>query len=221
MRPDQTLCDDVLALIPLHVGGDLEPEWTERVARHLERCDSCTAELERARAARAPFAMLRAEADGWSAVDVWDGVRSELAREGLLAPSSPLPAAPRRVTRAPLVPLGRLAAAAGILALGLWAAFAGETPPNAGSPGPGPVSLEGAGSEAPVIRAMPVSTGGLAGTVGDDPIEPMAGGLRRAQPGEERLRDLSRPFPEGSPILQLPFTGRTRRGAPVGGGGLR
>jgi len=49
-RPlDALICSEVCPLIEEHLDGELSAELESRVTAHLDRCDDCSAELERAR----------------------------------------------------------------------------------------------------------------------------------------------------------------------------
>lgn len=73
-------CQSSAELLPLYVGGDLEPTETAPLELHLAGCEACRAEAAAAQAARALFFQV-AGSDGAEAVDLWPGLSSALARE--------------------------------------------------------------------------------------------------------------------------------------------
>jgi anti-sigma factor RsiW len=109
MKPSTSSCDDVLEMLPLHVGGDLEAASLHAVARHIERCPACRAAEARVAAARdALRAGLELEVRGGGPA-LWPALRAELRRADVLARRSPWRVAPRFALA--------LAAAAAVLAL--------------------------------------------------------------------------------------------------------
>jgi len=85
MNLSTSSCDDVLEMLPLHVGGDLEPASGQAVARHVERCSSCRVALARASSARdALVSGLEQEVQGGGPA-LWPSIRAELVRADVLA----------------------------------------------------------------------------------------------------------------------------------------
>ena len=85
MNLSTSSCDDVLEMLPLHVGGDLEPASGQAVARHVEHCSSCRVALARAASARdALVSGLGLEVQGGGPA-LWPSIRAELVRDGVLA----------------------------------------------------------------------------------------------------------------------------------------
>jgi hypothetical protein len=188
-------CAEVLGHLPLFVGGDLVASGTlepsegvaepgsgsdaslaigQAVERHLGRCEACRRELERAREARSVLLGMRAKPQ--PDVDLWPGIRAGLVASGLIREPA---AATARFP--PWVPY---AAAAGLLgglvSLGLLiprdSSQHVDTPAVAGNGGPGDATAEAELAPAPVLAG--------------------AGQLRLADPGEERMANTARPFPE-------------------------
>lgn len=125
MERNTELCSRIENELPLHVGGELDPNLARDVARHLEGCAACRALEARARAAHRAFATELNTVRGETAPDLWPGISAALRREGLVRPAAPSasPAAP--ILHRPQFAWGRigLAAAAAVLALvGAWAA---------------------------------------------------------------------------------------------------
>ena len=132
----KTPCSEALSELPLFVGGDLEPQAEQRVARHLEHCPSCQEAQARAVAAREVLHEHFADpAVDLHRPELWGAVRAGLLESGQLrasasaASSSPalepasVPSASRR-RWLQLVPVA--AAAAGLFFLGTLAGR--ETP---------------------------------------------------------------------------------------------
>jgi len=83
-NPRTPECTDALAALPLYVGQDLDIAESDNVALHLDGCDSCSDEHERAQDARAVFAggsWTTHESEGPS---LWAGVRAGMVAEGLI-----------------------------------------------------------------------------------------------------------------------------------------
>ncbi len=76
---------DLRALLPLYVGGDLDPEETERVRVQLPNHPELVAELAAFQEARE--ALLTAGTSQPAALDLWPGIRSAMLSEGLLGSS--------------------------------------------------------------------------------------------------------------------------------------
>ncbi len=133
MHDRRTSCPDVREKLPLFAGGDLETDVMELVRAHLAECAGCAREAGAASRARAVFrAALATEAELF-APSLWEGIRSELIREGripgTLEPLARPPAAPWRRSRV-LRLAGGLAAAAALVAV----AFSVDLERPAGDP---------------------------------------------------------------------------------------
>lgn len=205
-------CDEARSHLPLFVGGDLEAPLAESLSGHLIRCEPCSHRLkglERARTAL--ISTRRTELADGSPVDLWAGIRSQLAGEGLLdsgvatahlTVSSPATSDVfrHRAQRRPQRALGGLAAAAALVLM-VWSPWNGQPErveialPGTTAPASAARSLV-AGNELPASLpvVLPVSA-------------EFTGGLRRVLPGEERLADSARPFPA---VLPPGIDGRTR-----------
>jgi anti-sigma factor RsiW len=132
MNDDTLRCPDVLERLPLHVGGDLEPEALRSVRDHLASCGECARAAEAASRARAAFvAALRAEAAAAPAPALWPAVRAALGAERARARGPRRLARPRRIA-AWLVPAA--AAAALVATLVLRDARPGDPPGSAPVP---------------------------------------------------------------------------------------
>lgn len=182
-HPNDPLCTQVENLIPLYVGeGDLGPQQSALVREHLASCAGCAESAEAAVRARSALVALR----DWSAsheLDLWKPIRAALASEGRLGrQSAPVRSTASKATWRRTAALARwLPAAAAAAALFAFALVMGDR-------------QEGA---AP-IPAAPIPAPRVAsGDGGEAPASPFAGGLRRAFPWEERLRDSAQPFPAG------------------------
>jgi hypothetical protein len=200
-------CPKTRQHLTLYAGRDLEEALCAAVERHLEGCEPCRRELASTLAARERFAHLRTEtARAAESVDLWPGVRarwaSSRAEPVANAPSSaPRPAEHRPAAQRPAAPsrgaptwarrawLPTSLAAAAVLVVAFRSGFAPDPAPN--SPpisGPGSAPISGI-----VTHEHGASVAG-----GEEPAAPVIpgvdGALRRAQPGDERLRDSSAPF---------------------------
>lgn len=80
MTPMPIDCQSSAKLLPLHVGGDLDPAEAAPLELHLAACEACRAEAAAAQTARALFFQV-AGSDGAEPVDLWPGLSSVLARE--------------------------------------------------------------------------------------------------------------------------------------------
>jgi anti-sigma factor RsiW len=153
----------------------LESALGEQVEAHLAACAECRAELSRAQAARERIAVFGAQsAKDVEAVDLWPALDRRLRTERAL-PSvrkSPRSTMLRRVSWLAL-PLAAAAALLMTLDLGQ----------------PSDVAPNGVDSAAPGAPAL--ATNAAAAAEGES-TSAQPGGLRRAGPGDERLRDSSR-----------------------------
>lgn len=138
-------CSDVQADLPLFVGRDLESVEIEAVKAHLTECEPCRLELKAAEAARGALLTLHgAELDDeptfeWGGnqpvsdleIDLWPGIESVLAAEGLLVENAELerPAAKasgfRLLAGGRAASLGTVAAAAALVIA--WFGFFANT----------------------------------------------------------------------------------------------
>lgn len=124
-------CSEIRFALPLYVGGDLDPEELGTVREHLADCAPCRAHEERARVARELLVARAGTGFTGDTPSLWEGVRTALVAEGLLAGApvsrSPVSRSPvsRRIGPRPLAPRSRwvigsaAAAAALVFAFGL------------------------------------------------------------------------------------------------------
>ncbi len=201
MNANTPSCTEFEGLLPLYVGGDLEPAQSRSVAGHVRACARCAARAARARAARIVY---RSAAVTDEPPELWEGIRAALVAGGLVhAPRSrvaargPVPV----LTRNGLAWGGLVSAAAALLVGVLWIT-SGPEGTGAGLDQPGlldaPLALEGA-SAAPdalagveTLRAVPAALAG-------------PGALRRAGTDDARLADEARW--QVVPFLLVPMTG--------------
>lgn len=185
-------CSEVLADLPLYVGGDLEAPSRDAVAAHLDGCSPCRDALARASEARAVLSEHFERTAATPSASVWPELRERLRAEGLVhapaTPQAPVAAATGgRLLR--FLPHAAAAAAllfAGVLA-GEWLRSGPVVPaPNGGAPsGDVPsVAVESdrlaePGRGESVLR--PVEPGGAAVAEVETPAE---GGLRAVDAGE-------------------------------------
>lgn len=124
MNPEDRLtCEEVLADLPLFVGGDLLEDDLQASAaaslrRHLDKCDPCHEAFASLQRARQAFLTL---GEGTHAPGLWPDVRAVLAAEGRLGGV----AAP-----APVLPFRRAVAAVLVAGLGVFAWFAIQEGPD-------------------------------------------------------------------------------------------
>ncbi len=212
-------CADIQSLLPLFVGGDLEPALEHEVGRHLgsagegsaRGCPACQQALDALELARRALRELPGRSPA-PAIDLWPPLRERLLAEGLLSipaarRSAAAPAARTGAGRRPLVVFVRMAAA---LLIGLGALFvalrAGRQAPPAPSPDP-------------IVDAI-VDSGAGPGSVAV-PVTPVSlGGLRRLEPGELPLSEEAQLFVEGrqgwsQPGVPLPRSTVPRKLAPA------
>lgn len=175
-------CTKIRQQLALYAGRDLEEPLCVEVEQHLGECASCRAELARAGAARERIAVLGAQtARGLESVDLWPALGERWTRERVAAK----PAAAAAIAGAPRaksgtwrrwVPLSLAAAAALAVAL-RW-----NSEPAAPTTPPFSHIVD------PALPPEDVASNLKA----DESLQ--SGALRRAAPGEERLRDSSSPL---------------------------
>jgi hypothetical protein len=86
-------CDQITPYLPGYAGGDLRPDTARIVAKHVEGCQTCTADLgrlERVQTALATIAEREIEAPAYL-VDAILEQTAEHPRRRVLAPMLPLP----------------------------------------------------------------------------------------------------------------------------------
>ena len=165
-------CPNVRQHLALYAGRDLEAALCTQVEQHLAGCDACRDELAITLAARERIRVFGAEtAQGLEAVDLWPAVRDSWAREQLATREevAALNLSRPRSMRRYWLPISLAAAAA------LFFALRSALTPDAITEDKTPNVVE---HVAPNIEVQPAA----------------AGSLRRASPGEERLRDSSVPL---------------------------
>lgn len=204
MKPAPIDCAATLEwLLEREDGSPADAERSAASMAHLEACAICRAQS--ARLGTALGALRQRALDPLPAIDVWSGVRSGLAAEGRLAPTTAAtPAAPRPVRRSGA--LRRVGTFAALAAALLCAWFVWPSAPQPLSPSgtdSSPIAARAQGSPAaPQPTLVAATTDSAAATsattlplASDPALAPAhpARGLRRA-PGEERRRDLSVPF---------------------------
>lgn len=89
-------CSEIRAALPLFAGRDLDPDEQEAVQRHLDGCPACSLSLAPWVEARGTLAAERARQERQPAPSLWEGVRADLVREGLVRPEPALPSVSRR-----------------------------------------------------------------------------------------------------------------------------
>jgi hypothetical protein len=179
MRDAMTTCFEIREKVPLHVGGDLEPEAMQVVHAHLAECAACAREAVAAEQARDAFRSALRAPEGLATPSLWSrvqaGIVAERAAEAAARAGAAVAAGPatpgrtgparRRVLRL----VGGIAAMAAAVALAFSIDFGSG---GSISVDPGPVAQEGG-------RRGPHS-----GEVG----------LRRVDPGEKTLFEQATPY---------------------------
>lgn len=160
MTTTRYTCRKVRGLLPLHVGGDLEPKHTSGVEEHLHACLSCFREFRELAGVRGRLGALAEEP---LPAGILDGFAEEVMAR--IALEEPGPAAePPRSLRGAMTPV-RWAAAAGIMVaalLGLsrmdssmWSAWMdGAGNPVANGPGSGSDAV-GFGGSSRMLGGIP------------------------------------------------------------------
>lgn len=113
MNPLDSPCTEIRAAFPLFVGNDLDPEESAAIEQHIDRCPACALSMEPWITMRGHFDRETRASHGAPVASLWDGVRTQMQREGILEPVGALPrllALPRR-----RMVVGTLAAAAALL----------------------------------------------------------------------------------------------------------
>lgn len=183
MNPGSPSCSEMEHHLPLHAGGDLEPEVARAVSEHLAGCASCAARHAAARASREALRSGLARGIGPSP-DLWAGVRARLEESGHVARRAPVRAAARTAW------LGWSVAAAAAAVLGFW--LGGVWTRDALRP------LDISSGAAEIAEVSPVQV--------PSAVPVSTGGLRRLAPGESRMRDRAQ-FYVDVPWDGLPATG--------------
>lgn len=155
MKLRRTTCRQVRDLLPLHVGGDLDPRQAETVDEHLHRCLACFREYREFLNLRGRLGVL---ADEPLPSGVLDGFADEVMAR--IAVGEPGPAAELPGRTSTLHRITRYAAAAAVLfALGLGLASLNDLPPTQVPPGgraPGGAVARAPAAPAPVNPSHPI-----------------------------------------------------------------
>jgi hypothetical protein len=173
-------CSAIENELALFVGGELGPRSRAEVEAHLARCESCSREVDRLAASRSALrsGLERGEA---RMPDLWQGVRARLVESGTIRVSQPsaprISAVPRR-SMPRWFPLA--AAAAVLLAFGMWMLQPDVQLPDSGPLPVHSVALGGAQKPAPQSGLRLLSPGESALSSSATPIE--------ALQEEQRLR---------------------------------
>ena len=170
-------CTEIRSAFPLYVGGDLDPDEGAAIEQHIDRCPACAISME-------PWITMRGHLDREAqevreghVPSLWNGVRAQMQREGLLEPAAAL-SGRRRVVGAPRFALvGTLAAAAALLVFGVFfqssgKGLAGEQGLVPGTPG----LSEGTMVLAPLEESTLGARSGLALRKADPADRPLAEG---------------------------------------------
>ena len=189
----RTTCRNIRDLLPLHVGGDLEPRRAAAVDEHLHRCLGCFREYREYLSLRGTLGVLAEQPLPEGALD---GFVEEVMARIAVAEAGPRAELPAIVTRAAWLP--RLAAAAALLvtaSLG-WLVW------DASRPGAlAPEASFGSGSVA----------GGSAARRAGETLRVPDGLVVAEAPGAADADGVT-----GA----VPLSGRTVRAAPAGAGNL-
>ena len=177
-------CADVLSNLPLYVGADLEPEVQAAVDNHLAACSECRMAADRVQASRQVLWSEFAETEVPAELDLWAGLRPQLADEGLFAG---VPA------RRP-IPMWRVASYAAAAALLFSVTVLQFT-------GSGSATIVPVG-DAIASPAGPAGPGIPTVTAGDPSVRPEFH-LRDARQGEVWLYDDVRSFNDPAPLRHV------------------
>ncbi len=223
-------CSEVLADLPLYVGGDLEAPSRDALATHLEGCSPCRDALADSSSARAALSEHFERTAATPSGSVWPELRERLCAEGLIQ-GQPLAVAPAGGGGRLLRFLPHMAAAAALLVAGV---LSGQWLNSANGPAlvPGP----GMASPTPQSPTPSLDAGGaLAGRtpveqspkVGESALQPMvdaspavagadlASGLRAVEEGEA-LGHRASLFVEQPILTVTPFQANQMRMASFG-----
>lgn len=215
-------CSEVLADLPLFVGGDLEAPSRDGVAEHFEGCAPCRDALTRASAARSALSEHMERTAATPSDSVWPALRERLRVEGLVH-GQPLVAASSGGAGRLLRFLPHAAAAAALLAAGVLSGQwlnSGEGLPL--SPG---ANIARPDTPAPAVRG-PIAEGPKVGETSIQPVAPSnpavaeaevgpAAGLRAVEDGEA-LRDRASLFVDQPILTFTPFQANQMRMASFG-----
>lgn len=205
-------CTEIEAHLALFIGGDLEAPLAALVGAHLGACLACEQRLLAAREARSALLGL-AELEGDAgAVDLWPALRASLVSEGLCRPAAAattaLPPARGRLLGFSRAFAGMAAAAVVLLLWRPWVSETLDTNPSGGAaPLAGPIVDMGSQLD---LAGLVIPAGGSDVASAEVPVvptllenaAPYSGGLRRAGPEDELLRNLARPFPGDAQRIQ-------------------
>jgi hypothetical protein len=179
-------CTEIQSLLPLWVGSDLEPLELEAVRTHLKECGDCKGLAQRGQAAREVFVTLRTEDEETSDATpaLWQGVRAQLLKEGLLGPAGADSAQRELAPAGPGISLlgsprvwwsAAAAAAAVVVTLGVTRLLEPSTLIQHAEPG------------ASVAATQALPSPGIVSAPAAGTVTPLA--LRRAADGEEHMID--------------------------------
>lgn len=157
MRLLKDTCRSIRDLLPLHVGGDLDPGPARRVDEHLHRCLSCFREFRELAAMRQRLVVLGEQQPPAAALDHFtEEVMARIAL-GERGPAAELPGV-RRTRPSVMLPL----AAAATLMVGVMLGYVAQTRTPGASPaatpsGPSPVLTAAERLIPSEVRGSPVS----------------------------------------------------------------
>jgi|SRR6185295_8015313 len=192
MRLLKDTCRSIRDLLPLHVGGDLDPGPARRVDEHLHHCLSCFREFRELAAMRQRLVVLGEQQPPAAALDHFtEEVMARIAL-GERGPAAELPNV-RRTRPSVMVPL----AAAATLMVGVMLGYVAQTR----APGVSP-ALESAAPSHDLTVADPIIHSEVRGSPVGSPVMPPAVhgmDLRRL-----RLNDRLQPEPNRQLRLRSP-----------------
>lgn len=181
-------CSEIRAALPLFAGRDLDPDEQEAVQRHLDGCPACSLSLAPWVEARGTLAAERARQERQPAPSLWEGVRADLVREGLVRPEPALPSVARR--RGTVRALA--AAAAVVLAVVLTRMDGPGAAPQPAGPDPSGAAVAMTAPAAPAeqpasLEPQPAPAPDL---LAEAPLQqPAPGRLRPLAPGDRGLAE--------------------------------
>jgi len=204
MRLLKDTCRSIRDLLPLHVGGDLDPGPARRVDEHLHHCLSCFREFRELAAMRQRLVVLGEQQPPAAALDHFtEEVMARIAL-GERGPAAELPNV-RRTRPSVMVPL----AAAATLMVGVMLGYVAQTR----APGVSPAVVEPAGSD----RVLTAADGLIPSEVRGSPVREDLGGtvspVDRNFIHSPPLRDIE--------LMQLLLNGRREGLSPEPGRQLR